>query len=126
MFVNLIDELAQATWERQAGIRQIRRHYYHYSLFWALGSTSSSAGAVLLGASYEANWERVLIAVEDVSERGERDVSLLALSEDYARGLFEHSPISLWVEDFSHVKLLMDEVRERGIEDFRVFTGRAS
>ena len=37
-------------------------------------------------------------------------------------GLFEHSPVSLWVEDFSGVKRLLDEMRERGITDFRVFT----
>ena len=30
--------------------------------------------------------------------------------------------MSLWVEDFSGVKRLLDEVRERGIVDFRVFT----
>ena len=43
-------------------------------------------------------------------------------SENYARGLFEHSPVSLWVEDFSAIKRLLDEMRERGIDDFRVFT----
>lgn len=31
-------------------------------------------------------------------------------------------PVSLWVEDFSRIKRLLDEVRERGITDFRVFT----
>ncbi len=34
-------------------------------------------------------------------------------SEAYARGLFEHSPVSLWVEDFSAVKRLLEEVRSR-------------
>ena len=76
-------------------------------------------GALLPG--HETNWSRVLVAVDDVSER-EGARRLLALSEDYSRGLFEHSPISLWVEDFSKVKLLLDEVRDRGIEDLRVFT----
>jgi diguanylate cyclase (GGDEF)-like protein len=42
-------------------------------------------------------------------------------SERYARGLFEHSPVSLWVEDFSGVKGRLDEVRALGITDFRVF-----
>jgi diguanylate cyclase (GGDEF)-like protein len=46
----------------------------------------------------------------------------LAASETYARGLFEHSPVSLWVEDFSAVKALLDDVRRQGICDFRVFT----
>ncbi|MCB5176512.1 sensor domain-containing diguanylate cyclase [Microvirga lenta] len=76
-------------------------------------------GSVLPG--YEENWERVLIAVEDVTEL-EAARRRAALSEEYARGLFEHSPVSLWVEDFSSVKSLLEEVRARGIHDFRVFT----
>jgi diguanylate cyclase (GGDEF)-like protein len=76
-------------------------------------------GNVLPG--YEQSWERILVATLDVTER-ESARRRLAASEDYARGLFEHSPISLWVEDFSRVKLLLDEVRNLGISDFRVFT----
>ncbi|GGC97616.1 diguanylate cyclase [Undibacterium terreum] len=71
--------------------------------------------------AYEHNWERVLVSIENVSER-ETAQRKLAASEDYARGLFEHSPVSLWVEDFSHIKALFDELRERGISDFRTFT----
>jgi diguanylate cyclase (GGDEF)-like protein len=69
---------------------------------------------------HEASWERVLIAIDDVTARAsaQRD---LARSESYARGLFEHSPVSLWVEDFSSVKRLLDDVRAMGITDFRAF-----
>jgi diguanylate cyclase (GGDEF)-like protein len=76
-------------------------------------------GAILPG--HEADWSRVLVAIEDVTEResARRD---LAASEAYARGLFHHSPISLWVEDFSAIKQLLDEVRACGIVDFRTFT----
>ncbi|MBV9235187.1 MAG: sensor domain-containing diguanylate cyclase, partial [Xanthobacteraceae bacterium] len=59
--------------------------------------------------------------LEDVTAR-ESARRALALSEQYARGLFEHSPVSLWVEDFSSIKRLMDEIRCRGITDLRVFT----
>ena len=45
----------------------------------------------------------------------------LRRSERYARDLFEHSPVSLWVEDFSAVKALLDGVRARGIDDFKTF-----
>ena len=76
-------------------------------------------GAVLPG--YEQSWKRVLVAIEDVTDR-ETVRRQLTVSEDYARGLLHHSPISLWVEDFSRVKQLIDEARERGIVDFRVFT----
>lgn len=67
------------------------------------------------------SWARVMVAIENVTER-ETTRRKLAVSEAYARGLFEHSPVSLWVEDFSSVKRLLDDVRERGITDFRVFT----
>ncbi|HWI12419.1 MAG TPA: histidine kinase, partial [Burkholderiaceae bacterium] len=72
-------------------------------------------GSVLPG--HRADWSRVLIAIEDISERT-RTEALLAQSERYARGLFEDSPVSLWVEDFSAIKRLIDDVRARGIEDF--------
>jgi diguanylate cyclase (GGDEF)-like protein len=36
--------------------------------------------------------------------------------------LFHHSPVSLWVEDFSAIKQLIEEVRACGIVDFRTFT----
>ncbi len=69
----------------------------------------------------EENWSRVLLAVENVTAR-ETARRKLTNSENYARGLFEYSPISLWVEDFSHVKRLFGDLREIGIKDFRVFT----
>jgi diguanylate cyclase (GGDEF)-like protein len=75
--------------------------------------------AILPG--YEESWARVLIAIEDVTDREEARRRLMG-SENYARGLFEHSPISLWVEDFSGVKRLLDEIRDQGITDFRIFT----
>lgn len=69
---------------------------------------------------HEGDWQRVLIAIEDVT--GEATAQReLAASEAYARGLFEHSPVSLWVEDFGTVKRLLDELRAIGISDFRAF-----
>ena len=70
---------------------------------------------------HEETWSRVLLATEDVTDR-EQARRMLMGSENYARGLFEHSPVSLWVEDFSGVKRLIDEVRLKGITDLRVFT----
>ncbi|RDJ99892.1 histidine kinase [Paraburkholderia lacunae] len=76
-------------------------------------------GAVLPG--HEDRWDRVLVSVEDITElEGARH--RVTLAEQYVRGLFEHSPVSLWVEDFSAVKRLLDEARAAGISDFRVFT----
>lgn len=76
-------------------------------------------GTVLPG--HEARLDRVLVATEDVTAR-ETARRQVEQAERHARGLFEHSPCSLWVEDFSAIRQLMDEVRARGIEDFRVFT----
>ena len=76
-------------------------------------------GAVLPG--HEARWDRVMVSLEDVSER-EMARRRLSESSDYAHGLFDHSPVSLWVEDFSAIRRLLDDLRERGITDFRTFT----
>ncbi len=76
-------------------------------------------GTILPG--FEDDWSRVLVATENVTER-ETARRKLAASDAYARGLFDHSPVSLWVEDFSAVKQLIDDLRCRGIVDFRVFT----
>src|SRR5574337_594744 len=75
-------------------------------------------GRILPG--YEQCWSRVLVSLEDVTEQVQAR-RRLQCSEEYARGLFEHSPVSLWVEDFSAIKRLLDEVRAQGIRDFRTF-----
>lgn len=69
---------------------------------------------------YEVSWDRVMVSLEDVTQATQARQQL-ALSEQYARDLFDYSPVSLWVEDFSGVKRLLDEVRLQGIRDFRVF-----
>jgi diguanylate cyclase (GGDEF)-like protein len=76
-------------------------------------------GRILPG--HEHDWSRVLVAIEDVSDR-ETARRELAGAEAHARGLFHHSPVSLWVEDFSAVKRQLDEIRSCGIVDFRTFT----
>ncbi len=70
---------------------------------------------------HEETWSRVLLATEDVTDREEARRMLVG-SESYARGLFAHSPVSLWVEDFSGVKRLIEDVRMQGITDLRMFT----
>lgn len=75
-------------------------------------------GSIIPG--HEEDLSRVLVAVQDVTER-ESARRLLVEAERYARGLFEHSPVSLWVEDFSTIRCLLDEVRSCGIVDFATF-----
>jgi len=69
---------------------------------------------------HEADWSRVLVSLEDNTQQLEA-ARRLRRSEQYARDLFEHSPVSLWVEDFSVVKNLLDGVRAQGIGDFKTF-----
>ena len=69
---------------------------------------------------HEGDWSRVLVSLEDTTAEV-RSALQLQRSEQYARDLFEHSPVSLWVEDFSAVKNLLDGVRAQGIVDFKTF-----
>jgi len=69
---------------------------------------------------HEATWDRVMVSLEDISPQTQVQ-NALRDSERYARNLFEYSPVSLWVEDFSGVKGLLEDARAKGIEDFRVF-----
>jgi len=114
MFEQLVEELA-ALWE---GRTRFTSQTVNYTLDGRRLDIVLNA-TVLPG--HEAGWDRVLLSIEDVTERTAADEAL-RLSELYARGLFEHSPVSLWVEDFSSVKRLLDEARAQGISDFRVFT----
>lgn len=69
---------------------------------------------------HEAAWDRVLVSLDDITARVQAE-RLRDESERYARELFERSPVSLWVEDFSAVKALLDDIRARGITDFATF-----
>ena len=114
MLMSFLEELVQL-W---SGCAEFSSHAVNYTLS-GRRLDIQLEGRILPG--YESDWARVLVAIDDVSER-ENARRNLAASEIYARGLFDHSPVSLWVEDFSSIKKLIDEVRQCGIVDFRTFT----
>ncbi len=107
MLSSHIDELVQL-WE---GKRHFSSNAVNYTL-------SGRRLDIQLRASvmpgHEETLDRLLMTTEDVTVREE--------ARRYAEGIFEHSPVSLWVEDFSGVKALLEEIRFRGITDLRVFT----
>jgi diguanylate cyclase (GGDEF)-like protein len=76
-------------------------------------------GTVLAG--HEHTWEQVLVVVDDITELESARHKLIE-SEQYAHGIFQQAPVSLWVEDFSAIRRLLADLRRQGIEDFRTFT----
>ncbi|CAH1653285.1 sensor domain-containing diguanylate cyclase [Chelatococcus asaccharovorans] len=115
------DDMLDAHIEELVTMWEGKTHFFSNTINYSLSGKRLDIqlhGSILPG--YETSWERVLVSIEDVSEREHARRRLIA-AEEYARSLFEHSPVSLWVEDFSSIKQLIDEVRERGIIDFRVF-----
>ena len=114
MFDQLVEELAQL-WN---GALHFSSRTVNYTL---AGKRLEIVLRATVLPGHEHDWSRVLLAIEDVTER-RRVERALRSSEERARGLFEHSPVSLWLEDFSTIRALLDEVRASGVEDFRVFT----
>jgi len=113
MFSQHVEELVQL-W---AGATQFESQTVNYTLH---GERLSIALKAHILPGHEGDWSRVLLAIEDTTDRMRADRALRA-SELQAKGLFEHSPVSLWLEDFSGIKVLLDEARGQGIDDFRVF-----
>lgn len=69
---------------------------------------------------HEADLSRVLLTLEDVTPR-ENARRNAEFSSAYAQGIFEHSPVSLWVEDFGQIYTRLEHLRARGIVDLRTF-----
>lgn len=50
-----------------------------------------------------------------------RDITEMWNLQERYRDLFENSPISLWEEDFTEVKLAIDELKREGVVDFETY-----
>jgi PAS domain S-box-containing protein len=62
----------------------------------------------------------VQVIFRDITEQKQTLEALQKSQEQYSC-LFEHSPISLWEEDFSRVKQYINRLRASGIKDFRIY-----
>ena len=115
------DDMAHSVRHELSQLWEGRLHFDNHTVNYTLdGRRLDVHVRVRILAGHETTWSRVLVSLEDVSARMAADRER-AESERYARGLFDHSPVSLWVEDFSAVKRLLDDIRQRGITDFATF-----
>jgi diguanylate cyclase (GGDEF)-like protein len=62
---------------------------------------------------HEQTWKQVLVSIENITTRKE--------AERRFQNLFEASPISLWEEDYSAVKLYFDTLRAQGVVDLQEY-----
>ncbi len=75
-------------------------------------------GIILPGS--EQSLDRILLTTEDITDY-QAACRLEEKNRRLAESRFIYSPTSLWVEDFSQVKMRLDHLRQMGIEDFRTF-----
>jgi PAS domain S-box-containing protein len=60
---------------------------------------------------------------QDISEQKQAEESLRE-SDARHRELFDNSPIGLWEEDWSAIKVMIDRLRKRGVKDWRRYFTR--
>ncbi|MCH7541150.1 MAG: PAS domain-containing protein, partial [Proteobacteria bacterium] len=76
-----------------------------------------------IGEAYKDSWARVVSTIEDITERRRAEEALRESEASY-RELFEQSPVSIWEEDWSAVKKMLDGLARRGVGDWRGYFRR--
>ena len=64
--------------------------------------------------------DTVIWVARDITDRKQMEEALRNNEARY-RSIFEDSPISLWEEDFSQIKLYVDQLKQTGIVDFHAY-----
>ncbi|MHC1740602.1 MAG: PAS domain S-box protein [Anaerolineaceae bacterium] len=64
--------------------------------------------------------ETVIWVARNITDRKQAEEAQL-ISEKRYHSLFEDSPISLWEEDFSEVKRYLDDLKQKGVTDFKAY-----
>jgi len=62
----------------------------------------------------------LLTSLEDITERKQMETELRASRERF-QSLFENAPVAMWDEDFSLVKTHFDQLRQKGVTNFRAY-----
>ena len=107
--------------ERQAYLQQLRGagtlklETQHRRKGGALFSVEVSTTLITVGE------HELIVGIDrDISER-QRAEDILRENEARYHALFEQSPISLWEEDFSLVKVRLEALRQAGVDDFPAY-----
>lgn len=68
----------------------------------------------------EGHYRGLVISIQDNSDQ---KVSNHLMEENFSHyaSLFENSPIPIWDEDFSQIKLAIDDLKAQGVENFRAY-----
>lgn len=77
--------------------------------------------ALISGQTIKIGEETCILSItRDITQQKQAEEALRR-SEARYRGLFENSPISLWEQDFSAVKLRIEALRRQGVTDWPAF-----
>ncbi len=86
---------------------------------------------VVLGAAYTIivlllrflvrQFRRALDRSDTLTKRLREEIAERKRAEERYQTLFEYSPISIWVDDYSDVKVYLDSLRDSGVEDFGAY-----
>jgi len=100
-----------------------RKYPVEFRIFHALNNkvkqrTVSAVADTLL--SHNNGTRKLVGTLQDVTDRKKEQEDLL-LSKNRYKSLFEHSPISIWEQDFSEVFAYLMQLRESGVSDFRTY-----
>jgi PAS domain S-box-containing protein len=102
-----------------AATAEKRDHEFEYRMLAADGRTVWLRDLVTVVAEGDRA-TRLRGVMLDITERKRAEV-VLRESERRYRNIFETAGVSIWEEDFSQVKAVIDELKAQGIRDFRGF-----